>query len=404
MNLPQYSIRPDDPQFFNDPYPYYDQMRSLGPAIYWKEYDQVAFCDYQAVNAILRDRRFGREIAHLLSREQAGLEPVPDHLISFYEFESRSMLEREPPAHTRLRSLVNRAFVSRRIENLRGRIESLAHQLIDGFEGQREADLLPVYAKKIPVIVICELLGVPASMSDQLLDWSHRMVAMYQFTRTRQVEDRAIAALDAFSAFMGDHVDERRTTPGDDLISLLIEASESGDRLTRDELITNCILLLNAGHEATVHGTGNAIKALLVNKLDARLIFAIEKSANLAVDELLRFDPPLHMFSRFVLEDLEFEGIKLSRGQSVALLLGSANHDPKRYSNPGQLDFVRGGAGHVSFGAGIHFCLGAPLARLEMAVALKVLFDRLPGLKLAEAPRYRNQYHFHGLDRLLVQW
>lgn len=404
MNLPQYSIRPDDPQFFNDPYPYYDQMRSLGPAIYWKEYDQVAFCDYQAVNAILRDRRFGREIAHLLSREQAGLEPVPDHLISFYEFESRSMLEREPPAHTRLRSLVNRAFVSRRIENLRGRIESLAHQLIDGFEGQREADLLPVYAEKIPVIVICELLGVPASMSDQLLDWSHRMVAMYQFTRTRQVEDRAIAALDAFSAFMGDHVDERRTTPGDDLISLLIEASESGDRLTRDELITNCILLLNAGHEATVHGTGNAIKALLVNKLDARSIFAIEKSANLAVDELLRFDPPLHMFSRFVLEDLEFEGIKLSRGQSVALLLGSANHDPKRYSNPGQLDFVRGGAGHVSFGAGIHFCLGAPLARLEMAVALKVLFDRLPGLKLAEAPRYRNQYHFHGLDRLLVQW
>lgn len=404
MNLPRHSIRPDDPEFFNNPYPFYDRMRLLGPAFYWEEYDQVAFCDYQSVNAILRDRRFGREITHLISREQAELKPVPEHLASFYEFEARSMLEREPPAHTRLRSLVNRAFISRNIEKLRGRIEILAHSLIDDFEDRREIDLLPAYAEKIPVIVICELLGVPVSMSDQLLDWSHKMVAMYQFNRTRQVEDDAISAMNSFSAFIGDYARERRSSPGDDLISLLIEASETGDRLTNDELITTCILLLNAGHEATVHGTGNAIKALIENQVDVASVFADEQSTIAAVDELLRFDPPLHLFSRYVLEDLEFVGIELAKGQSIALLLGAANHDPKRYANPGKLDFVRGGAGHVAFGAGIHFCLGAPLARLEMAVALKILFDRLLKLKFAEVPNYKDQYHFHGLDKLLVRW
>ncbi|MGI9571386.1 MAG: cytochrome P450 [Desulfobulbia bacterium] len=404
MKLPRYSVSPDNPDFFNNPYPYYGQMRSLGSAVYWEDYDKIAFCDFAPVNTILRDRRFGREITHLISREQAGLEPIPDHLATLYEFESRSMLEREPPAHTRLRGLVNKAFVSRNIQKMRGRIETLSHALIDEFEGRHETDLLPAYAEKIPIIVICEILGVPVSVSDQLLEWSHKMVAMYQFNRDRLIEDNAIAAMNSFSAFIRDYADERRKSPGDDLISLLIEATEDGDRLTNDELITTCILLLNAGHEATVHGMGNAIKALIENEVNVAEVFADDQSANAAADELLRYNPPLHLFSRYVLEDLEFDGIKLSRGQSVALLLGAANHDPKRYKTPDKLDFNRGGAGHLAFGAGIHFCLGAPLARLEMAVALKVLFDRLPGLKISERPGYRDQYHFHGLKRLLVNW
>ncbi|MEM7464049.1 MAG: cytochrome P450 [Pseudomonadota bacterium] len=404
MNLPRFSARPDDPEFFNDPYPFYQAMRNLGPAVYWEEYDKVAFCDYRVVNAILRDRRFGREITHVMSREGAGLDPIPDHLASFYEFEARSMLEREPPAHTRLRNLVNRAFVSRNIESMRMRIETLAHALIDAFEEKGQIDLLPAYAEKIPVVVICELLGVPVSMSDQLLEWSHRMVAMYHFNRTRETEDRAIEAMNAFCAFISEYAMERSKSPRDDLISSLIAASETGDTLTHDELVNICILLLNAGHEATVHALGNAIKALIEYGVDVPSLLADRRSENTVVDELLRFDPPLHLFSRYVLEDLEFDGIDLRKGQSVALLLGAANHDPKRYSNPDRLDFVRGGTGHLAFGAGIHFCLGAPLARLEMAVALRVLFERLPKMKLSEPPEYRNQFHFHGLEKLQVSW
>lgn len=404
MTIPVYSVRPDDPDFFNNPYPHYQRMRALGPAFVWKEYGRTCFAGHDTVNAVLRDRRFGREITHLMSREAAGLEPIPKRLKPFYDFESHSMLEREPPAHTRLRGLVNRAFVSRHIERLRGSIERLAHSLIDNFEHAGTIDLLPAYAEKIPVTVICELLGVPVSMSDQLLDWSHNMVAMYQFNRTEQTGDRAVTALQAFSNFIIEYIDKRRKSPGDDLISLLIAAEEKGDRLTKEELVTTCILLLNAGHEATVHGIGNALKALIENKVDVKRVFATPESANAASDELLRFDPPLHLFSRYVLEDLEFAGLKLTKGQSVSLLLGSANHDPGKFRAAERLDFIRGAAGHLAFGAGIHFCVGAPLARLEMAAAIPILFNRLPQIRIAETPSYGDRYHFHGLEHLHADW
>lgn len=404
MTLPRLSQRPDDPAFYNDPYPVYDEMRALGPAFVWQEYGLTCFAHYEAVNALLRDRRFGREATHVMSRQEAGLKPVPEHLKPFYDFESHSLLEREPPAHTRLRALVNRAFVSRQIERQRPRIEELAHSLIDGFEARGEVDLLPSYAEKIPVIVIAELLGVPAGMSDQLLDWSHKMVAMYQFNRTRRIEDEAVRATGEFSEFMRAYAERRRGEPRDDLITRLIEAEEQGQRLSTDELVTTAILLLNAGHEATVHGIGNAVHALLHTKADAGTVLARPESAIAAVDELLRFDAPLHLFTRFVLEDSDDYGVALKRGQTIGLLLGAANRDPARYPRPNMLDFDRGGAGHVAFGAGIHFCVGAPLARLEMAVGLKVLLDRLPGLRLARPPAHAERYHFHGLAELPLQW
>lgn len=406
-DLPRLSVRPDDPAFFDNPYPAYDEMRALGPAFVWDEYGLVCFPHYEAVNALLRDRRLGREATHVMSREEAGLKPIPAHLKPFYDFEANSLLEREPPVHTRLRALVNRAFVSRQIERLRPRVEALAHELIDGFESVLaeggEIDLLPAFAEKIPVIVIAELLGVPVDMSDQLLDWSHRMVAMYQFNRTRATEEAAVRATLEFSAFMRGYADRRRGDPRDDLITRLIEAEEQGERLTTDELVTTAILLLNAGHEATVHGIGNAVKALIETGSDVGAAMATPEAALAAADELLRYDAPLHLFTRFVLEDVDGYGVDLKRGQTVGLLLGAANRDPARYADPGRLDFVRGGPGHVAFGAGIHFCVGAPLARLEMAVALKVLFARLAGLGLAEAPRYAGRYHFHGLARLPVR-
>lgn len=404
MPLKTYLAKPDDPQFFNDPYPYYAEMRALGPAFRWEEYDQICFPRYEEVNAILRDRRFGREITHVMSRDAAGLGPIPAHLESFYRFEANSLLEREPPVHTRLRALVNRAFVSRHVERLRPRIESLANALIDDFANQGSVDLLPAYAEKIPVIVIAELLGVPTDMADQLLEWSHKMVAMYQFNRDREIEDAALSALEAFSVFLRDYVEQRRKDPRDDLISRLIEAEEGGERLSSDELIATCILLLNAGHEATVHGIGNSVKALLETGVALDAAFATPQQANNAADELLRFDAPLHVFTRYVLENMEYAGVELKQGQQIGLLLGSANRDPEKYAKPDTLDFTRGGAGHVSFGAGIHFCVGAPLARLEMAVALPVLFARLRDLHLAEPVEYADRYHFHGLKRLPLAW
>ena len=398
--LPSYSVRPDDPEFYNAPYPHYEAMRALGPAFHWKEYGLTAFPRYEEVNAILRDRRFGREATHVMSRDEAGLPPVPEHLESFYAFEACSMLEREPPVHTRLRGLVNRAFVSRNVERLRPRIARLCEELIDGFSSLGEIDLLPAYAEKIPVIVIADLLGVPSEDAPRLLDWSHRMVAMYQFNRTRATEDAAVRATQEFSAYIRDFVARRRGNPRDDLISHLIAAEEKGDRLSPDELVTTSILLLNAGHEATVHGIGNAVKAIL----EGGTATSADIGTAEAADELLRFDSPLHMFTRFVLEDAEIAGVPLRRGQSIALLLGSANRDPARFPNPDRLDFSRGGGGHVAFGAGIHFCVGAPLARLEMAVAPPILFRRLPEIRLAEAPHYADRYHFHGLERLSLAW
>lgn len=401
--IPCFSARPDDPQFYNNPYPAYRAMHDIGQPFVWKEYGYVCFASHSAVNAILRDRRFGREITHVMSREEAGLDPVPEHLESFYSFEANSMLEREPPAHTRLRKLVNRAFVSRNIEKLGPSIERLCHDLIDRFPGNGSFDLLSAYCETIPVIVIADLLGVPRNMAGQLLDWSHKMVAMYQFNRTREIEDDAVQATADFSAYISELAELRKHSPGDDLLTALVEAQSDGEKLSMNELVTTSILLLNAGHEATVHGIGNSVKALLEDDQARQAIIKNPGNMDVAVDELLRFDPPLHLFTRFVLEDMFFEDIKLSKGQTVGLLLGAANHDSRKYANPGSLDFVRGGEGHTSFGAGIHFCLGAPLARLEMGIALRVLFDRHPGLIPDGKPVYANRYHFHGLEKLAVK-
>jgi cytochrome P450 len=222
---------------------------------------------------------------------------------------------------------------------------------------------------------------------------------MYQFGLTREVEDSAAAAAREFSAFLREYVARRRGDPRDDLISRLIEAESEGARLSEDELVTTCILLLNAGHEATVHAIGNGVKALL----EGPGLLGLEIDDALA-DELLRFDPPLHLFTRYALQDVELEGVRLRQGDRIGLLLGAANRDPLVFPGPGRLDPRRAPNPHVAFGAGIHFCVGAPLARLEMRVALTALRRRLPKLRLTRAPKYRDTYHFHGLEALWVEW
>jgi cytochrome P450 len=234
------------------------------------------------------------------------------------------------------------------------------------------------------------------------------MVAMFQLGRTREMEDSAEAATKEFSSFLRQYVGERRKRPADDLITHLLAAEAAGDRLSEDELIATCILLLNAGHEATVHAIGNSVKTLLEERTNPVEAFAGDPATEATVEECLRFDPPLHLFNRVVQEDVEVAGISLPRGSEVALLYGAANRDPARYPRAQVFDPKRPLAGasfsHTAFGGGIHFCLGAPLARLELQVSLPILFRRLPGLHLQGRPHYRDNYHFHGLQALDVGW
>ncbi|MEO1798000.1 MAG: cytochrome P450, partial [Pseudomonadota bacterium] len=255
-------------------------------------------------------------------------------------------------------------------------------------------DILTAYAQPLPVRIIARLLGVPEAMAPDLLHWSNTMVAMYQAGRTRAVEEAANTAAAEFADFLRGYVKERRSRPEDDLITHLIAAEEDGEKLSTDELITTCILLLNAGHEATVHTMGNGLATMLA--LDLRDIDAA------VIEEIMRYDPPLHIFTRWIYEDMDVAGTTLRKGEQIACLLGAANRDPKVFAEPGRFDPTRDAKKHVAFGAGLHFCVGAPLARLELLVGLRALMDALPTLSLAEPPVYGDTYHFHGLERLMV--
>ena len=250
------SQSPTDPDFVQNPYLFYERMRKASPVCLWDDYNMQAIFAHDMVSALLKDRRLGREKPVHLKTD------IPEHLAPFYDVEAHSMLELESPRHTRLRGLVLRAFTSRRIESLAQDIESLAHDLIDACP-KDSFDLLPHFASKLPIIVIARLLGVSEEMSDHLLKWSNDMVMMYQARRTRAHEDQAVRSTQEFVAFMRKYVDEKRKRPADDLITHLIAAEQDGERLSTDELITTCILLLNAGHEATVHTFGNGVKTLL---------------------------------------------------------------------------------------------------------------------------------------------
>jgi unspecific monooxygenase len=394
-------ISPADPVFFQNPNAAYAKLHAGNPAFFWENYGIWCFGGFDDVNRLFRDKRFGRE-----NRWGAPLHPAEgrNHLAAFDQIERGSLLEREPPAHTRLRTLVNRAFVSRAIERLRPRIEALANELIDRFAQAEPFDLLPAFATPIPLVIICELLGVPAEESENLLDWSHAMCGMYVPHRTREVEDKANAAARSFHDFLTSHIADHGKAGDDDLLSSLIAVRDAGEKLSDEELVSTCVLLLNAGHEATVHQTGNAVKTILAQGGDPRRFFATADMAATTVEECLRYDAPLHMFTRYAYEDVDFgDGITVRAGESIGLLLGMANRDPSAFDRPNQFLPGRADQKNVSFGAGIHFCIGAPLARLELQTSLKVLFDRLPGLRVSEEPIYRNSFHFHGLERLMVR-
>jgi len=388
------SQNPTDEDFIQDPYKFYKNFVSTDGLYYWNEYNMPAVFDAAGQELLFKDKRFGRE---KLKNQSNNHET---HLKAFYHVESNSMLELEPPKHTRLRGLVLRAFTTRKINTIQPEIAALSYKLLDDLKSNN-VDILKGFATQLPVIVIARLLGVPETMAQDLLSWSNDMVMMYQARRTEEHEARAVKASQEFSMFMKQYVNERRNKPEDDLITHLISAEEDGEKLTTEELITTCILLLNAGHEATVHSLGNGIKALIENK-DLKIDWKSEDKINRLVEEILRFDPPLHIFTRYAYEQIDLGDYTIKKGEEVALVLGATGRDKTIWEDPCSFDPDRTIKKNTAFGGGIHFCVGAALARLEMQIALPMLFKEYPYMEFAEPPRYANVYHFHGLEKLSI--
>jgi cytochrome P450 len=386
-----------DPGVVADPYPSFARAREVAPVQWHEGLGLWLAFTHAEVNAVLRDRRLGRIWA---DREPAG------RFESFNLIHRNAILEMEPPHHTRLRRLISTAFARGHVERLRPWVEELAGRLVDELleesAGTRPVDLLTM-AEQLPVAVIAELLGVPEADRQLLRPWSNAIVKMYEYERTRQREDAAERAADEFVAYLRELAADRRRHPGDDLVSHLVSVRDAdGDRLTEDELVTTCILLLNAGHEATVNVTANGTLALLRHSDQLRRLRADRSLLPTAIEEFMRFDSPLQLFERTATEDVEVGGNTVEKGQKIAALLGSANHDPAVFGDPETLDVGRAENPHVSFGAGVHFCIGAPLARVELQASFGALLDRTSSLELGGEPVRRTEFVIRGLAELPV--
>ena len=389
-------------EFQQNPYPTYAWLRDAAPLL-WDESTRLWYVSrYEDVSALLRDRRLGRSIEHIQPSP-----PVPEHLAPFQRLSTYSLFDKEPPDHTRLRGLVSAVFTPKRVEALRPRIETGASSLLVAALEKGEFDLLEDVAVPLPVMVIADLLGIPEADRPRLRPWSAMIVAMYELRHTPEQEELAVQAAVELWDYLKWLADQRRRSPQDDLISALaiVSDSESGAKLSEEELIATCILLLNAGHEATVNGFGNGLYTLFRNPQQLARLQA-DPSIDLvrtAVEEMLRYDSPLQLFKRWVLQDMDYKGVQFRAGQQIALFFGSANRDPRKFANPDLMDITRLENAHISFGAGIHFCLGAPLARLELNVALKALLQGAPRLELVEEPVWKDSYVIRGLRELKVK-
>jgi unspecific monooxygenase len=395
---------PTDPSFIANPYPVYAELRERAPALYHGGTNQWLISRYSDVNALLRDRRFGRTYLHVTTHRDMGRPEEPGWQAPFWHLIRSGLLDLEPPDHTRLRRLVSKAFTPRMVERLLPRVQAIADDLVDHVTGVGEADLIATIAEPLPVAVIAEMLGIPEPDRHLLRPWSADICRMYELNPSEEDARIAVRASVEFSDYLRALSRERRANPADDLISTLAQVVDEGDRLTEDELIGTCVLVLNAGHEASVNVTGNGWWALFRNPAQLALLRSNPSLVPSAIEELMRYDTPLQMFERWVLEDVDIRGVRVPKGSEVALLFGSANYDPSVFERPGDLDLTRDPNPHISFGAGIHFCLGAPLARLELEVSFTTLLRRLPMMELAAEPEWKPAYIIRGLKELLVSF
>jgi cytochrome P450 len=347
-------------------------------------------------NDVLRNKSLGR----IFSPKTPETE-----WFEFNYLHSDSILDSEPPKHTRLRSLVAKAFNRHRIEALRPDIERLTHGLLNQIEVKGgQFDVIADYAEPLPVKVIAALLGFPDSDEHLLRPWSQAIVKMYEVNPSQEHKDAAKRAAKEFADYVHGLMLERLEKPGSDLISELAQVTESGEKLSTHELIATCILLLNAGHEASVNGFGNGIVAAFEHPDQWRLLQSNPDAiAETAVEEFLRFDAPLHFFDRTATADTEIGGVAIKQGQKIVSLLGSANRDEEVFVDSDRMDLTRNPNPHIGFGAGIHFCLGAPLARLEMTVSIPELFKRFPTLELTSTPVRRPTFSLRGYESVMAK-
>ncbi|QFY13659.1 cytochrome P450 [Nonomuraea phyllanthi] len=389
---------PWNPNFVAHPYDVYDELRRESPVSYFEPTNQWLISRHADVNALLRDRRLGRSYLHVATHEEFGRPPEPEFHEPFWRVIRAGMLDVEPPVHTRLRRLVSKAFTPRMVESLRPRVRAIAGGLVDAFVEKGGGDLVAEVAEPLPVTVIAEMLGIPDQDRHLLRPWSAQICGMYELNPTLDAQHAAVRAASDFAAYLKDLAAVRRRAPGDDLVSALTGIPE----LTEDELVGTCVLLLNAGHEATVNVTGNGWWALFRNPGELARLRGDRSLLPTAVEELMRWDTPLQMFERWVLEDIEVHGVEIPRGSEVALLFGSANRDPAVFEEPDRLDLGRVDNPHITFGAGIHFCLGAPLARIELMESFGALLDRAGTLDLRREPEWKPGYIIRGLRALEV--
>ncbi|MEN8649534.1 cytochrome P450 [Streptomyces sp. 21So2-11] len=395
---------PSSPAFVADPYPAFAQLRAEGRALYNAPTRQWLIPRHADVSALLRDRRLGRTYLHRFTHEEFGRTPPPAAHEPFHTLNDHGMLDLEPPDHPRIRRLVSKAFTPRTVEQLAPTVCRLAAELVDGLCAAGGGDLLTMVAEPLPVAVIAEMLGIPPVDRPLLRPWSADICGMYELNPSAAVAERAVRASLEFTVYLRELIAERRKDPGSDLISALIAAHDQGERLSEQELISTCVLLLNAGHEATVNTTAGGWWTLLRNPGQlAALRAEPERLLPTAVEELMRYDTPLQLFERWVLDDIEVGGVPIPRGSEVALLFGSANRDPAVFDRPDRLELDRKDNPHVTLGAGIHYCLGAPLARLELAASFGELLRRAPHLRLAAEPERRANFVIRGLKELLVE-
>jgi unspecific monooxygenase len=408
--LPEYTLNLNDPGFVFDPYPLLAELRETRPVFYDPAWKKIYFTRYRDIATLLRDKRLGRSILHVLSRDELGWPPPNPLTRDFDAFQDGHMLDNEPPKHTRLKGLMLKAFTPARVEGLRGTIRALVNALVDRAQDQGRMDLLQDFAEPLPVTVIAELLGVPEVDRHLLRPWSARIVKLYELGYTEAQAREANQAVIEFSAYVRDLAAERRRRPRDDLISALVAVEEQGQVLSEDELVANCILLLNAGHEASVNGTTLGMLSLHHNPDQMRLARDAARVGDaeffkVAVEELLRYDTPLPMFERWVLADFDFDGVPLRQGTEVGLFYASGNRDPRRFPNPDALDLTRADNPHLTFGLGIHYCIGAPLARVELQTSLQTLLRRLPNIRIAREPvEYTGGFVIRGHKAMPVEF
>lgn len=379
---------PRDPEFLADPYVEFARLREQGEVHRHEGLGLAIAVSHGAASAVLRHRGLGRIWSDARPAEQ---------FVSFNLLHRNSLLENEPPVHTRLRRSISAAFGRGHVERLRPTIDTVAEDLVDDLVAAGEADLLEHVAQPLPVAVIAELLNIPQADRSRLVPWSNAIVKMYEFGLPEDGRRAAENAAAEFAGYLRDITVARRKNRGEDLVSDLV-----GAELSEDEVVATAVLLLMAGHEATVNVIGNGVAALLRHPAQWRRLLDDPSLVESAVDEMIRYDAPLQLFERTATEDVEIAGFRVAQGEKIAALLGAAARDPEVFADPDTFDVGRSPNQHLGFGAGIHYCIGAPLARIEIAAAIRALLEKAPKLHATREPERRPEFVIRGLRSLPV--